>query len=32
VSMAPVTHSVRNAISIEILWTLGLIITYWWLK
>jgi len=32
VQMAPVTHSVRNAISMEILWTLGLIITYWWLK
>ena len=32
VSLAPVTHSVRNAISIEIVWTLGLIITYLWLK
>ena len=32
VSLAPVTNSIRNAISIEILWTLGLIITYWWLK
>lgn len=30
--LAPVTISTRNVISIEILWTLGLLITYWWLK
>ncbi|HYA66372.1 MAG TPA: hypothetical protein VEE84_06770, partial [Burkholderiaceae bacterium] len=32
VQMAPVTKSIRNVISTEILWTIGLIITYWWLK
>ncbi len=32
VQMAPVQGSIRNEISIEILWTIGLIITYWWLK
>jgi DNA-binding helix-hairpin-helix protein with protein kinase domain len=31
VQMAPAPASLRNAISIEILWILGLIITYWWL-
>jgi eukaryotic-like serine/threonine-protein kinase len=30
--LAPPTMSLRNVISIEILWTVGLIITYWWLK
>ena len=30
--LAPVTMSIRNVISIEILWTVGLLITYWWLK
>lgn len=30
--MAPVTMSIRNVLSIEILWALGLVITYWWLK
>jgi DNA-binding helix-hairpin-helix protein with protein kinase domain len=32
VQMAPVNLSIRNVIAIEIAWTLGLIITYWWLK
>lgn len=32
VQMAPAPSSIRNVISIEILWTVGLIITYWWLK
>ncbi len=30
--MAPGPLSLRHAISTEILWVLGLIITYWWLK
>jgi DNA-binding helix-hairpin-helix protein with protein kinase domain len=32
VQLAPVTLSIRNVISIEILWTVGLLVTYWWLK
>ncbi len=32
VQMAPITLSIRNAISVEIIWTLCLIISYWWLK
>jgi len=32
VQMAPVTMSIRNVLSIEIAWIIGLIITYWWLK
>ena len=32
VQLAPVTMSIRNVASIEILWTIGLIITFWWLK
>jgi len=24
--------SIRNVVSIEILWTVGLLISYWWLK
>lgn len=31
VQMAPAPNSLRHAISHEILWVLGLIITYWWL-
>jgi DNA-binding helix-hairpin-helix protein with protein kinase domain len=30
--LAPVTMSIRNVVAIEILWALGLIVTYWWLK
>jgi eukaryotic-like serine/threonine-protein kinase len=30
--LAPVTLSIRNVISIEIVWTLGLLATYWWLR
>ena len=30
--MAPINLSIRNVIAIEIAWTLGLIISYWWLK
>jgi DNA-binding helix-hairpin-helix protein with protein kinase domain len=30
--LAPVTMSIRNVLSIEILWALGLVVTYWWLK
>lgn len=30
--MAPAPASLRNAISLEILWILGLIVSYWWLK
>ncbi len=30
--LTPITKSIRNVISIEILWTVGLIITVWWLK
>ena len=30
--MAPVTMSIRNVVSVEILWTVGLLVTYWWLK
>ncbi len=32
VQMAPAPASLRNAISAEILWVLGLIVTYWWLS
>lgn len=32
VQLAPVTMSIRNVFSIEILWAVGLIITYWWLR
>jgi DNA-binding helix-hairpin-helix protein with protein kinase domain len=32
VQLAPVTRPLRHVLSIEILWTLGLGITYWWLK
>ncbi len=30
--MAPQTMSVRNMLAIEILWIVGLIVTYWWAK
>jgi len=30
--LAPATMSIRNVVSIEIVWTVGFIITYWWLK
>ena len=30
--MAPATMPIRNVVAIEILWALGLIVTYWWLK
>jgi DNA-binding helix-hairpin-helix protein with protein kinase domain len=32
VQLATVNISIRNVISIEIVWALGLAITYWWLK
>ena len=32
VQLVPVTMSIRNVVSIEILWTVGLLISYWWLK
>ena len=32
VQLAPVTMSIRNVVSVEILWAIGLLITYWWLK
>ena len=32
VPLAPTTLSNRNAISVEILWIIGLLITYWWIK
>jgi DNA-binding helix-hairpin-helix protein with protein kinase domain len=30
--LAPATMALRHVVSIEIVWTLGLIVTYWWLK
>ena len=30
--LAPVTMSIRNVLSIEIVWAVGLAVTYWWLK
>jgi DNA-binding helix-hairpin-helix protein with protein kinase domain len=30
--LAPVTMSLRNVLSVELLWTIGLLITYWWLR
>jgi len=30
--LAPVTLSIRNVIAVELAWTVGLLITYWWLK
>ncbi len=30
--LTPVQGTIRNAISVEILWVAGLLITYWWLK
>ena len=30
--MTPVNLSIRNVIAIEIVWMLGLVISYWWLK
>ena len=32
VQLAPSVLPIRNVISIEIVWTLGLLITYWWLR
>ncbi len=32
VQLAPTVLSNRNAISVEILWIVGLLITYWWVK
>jgi len=32
VQLATVTMPIRNVISIEIIWTFGLLITYWWLR
>lgn len=32
VPLAPVQGTIRNALSIEILWISGLLITYWWLQ
>ena len=32
VHLAPATMPIRNVIATEIVWTLGLIVTYWWLK
>ncbi len=30
--LTPVTLSIRNVVAIEILWSIGLLITYWWLR
>lgn len=32
VQLAPVAASLRHVASIEILWSIGLLITYWWLR
>jgi len=32
VHLAPATMPIRNVIATEIVWTLGLLVTYWWLK
>ena len=32
VQLAPATTPIRQVLSIEILWTIGLLITYWWCK
>jgi DNA-binding helix-hairpin-helix protein with protein kinase domain len=32
VQLAPATASLRHVVSIEILWTIGLLVTYWWLR
>jgi DNA-binding helix-hairpin-helix protein with protein kinase domain len=32
VQLAPITISIRNMVAIEIVWTLGLLVTWWWLK
>jgi DNA-binding helix-hairpin-helix protein with protein kinase domain len=30
--LAPVTLSLRNCVAVEVVWTLGLLVAWWWLK
>jgi DNA-binding helix-hairpin-helix protein with protein kinase domain len=32
VQLAPVSMPIRNVVSIEILWTFGILVTWWWLR